>query len=125
MIPHFVPLNGLHADISVLRIGAVQAERVYISVQWKFVWEEIKMSVTSVYIEFATGKRYHSIELANSFLLKYTDIELWQKSQLALYKEVLNVQHRYTRISCTPCPKYYTLPSHYHYPRTSCTPTRR
>ena len=30
-----------------------------------------KMSVTSAYIECATGKRYHSIELANSFLLKY------------------------------------------------------
>ena len=29
------------------------------------------MSVTSAYIECATGKRYHSIELADSFLLKY------------------------------------------------------
>ena len=33
--------------------------------------KKIKMSVTSAYIECATGKRYHSIELANSFLLKY------------------------------------------------------
>ena len=71
MIPQFVPLNRLHTDISVLRIGAVQAERVYILVQWKFVWEKIKMTVTSAYIERATGKRYHSTELANSFLLKY------------------------------------------------------
>ena len=71
MIPQFAPLNGLHADICVLRIGAVQAERVYIFVQWKFVWEKIKLSVTSAYIECATGKRYHSIELTDSFLLKY------------------------------------------------------
>ena len=72
MIPQFAPLNGLHADICVLRIGAVQAERVYIFVQWKFVREKkIKLSVTSAYIECATGKRYHSIELADSFLLKY------------------------------------------------------
>ena len=33
-------MNGLHANICVLRIGAVQAERVYIFVQWKFVWEK-------------------------------------------------------------------------------------
>ena len=32
---------------------------------------KIKMSVTSAYIECATGERYHSIELADSFLLKY------------------------------------------------------
>ena len=32
---------------------------------------KIEMSVTSAYIEFATGKRYHSIELADSFLMKY------------------------------------------------------
>ena len=42
VIPQFVPLNGLHTDICFLRIGAVQAERVYIFVQWKFVWEKIK-----------------------------------------------------------------------------------
>ena len=71
VIPQFVPLNGLHADICVLRIGAVQAERAYIFLQWKFVWEKIKTSVTSTYIECATGKWYHSIELTNSFLLKY------------------------------------------------------
>ena len=41
VIPQFVPLNGLHAGISVLRIGAVQAECVYMSVQWKFVWEKL------------------------------------------------------------------------------------
>ena len=29
------------------------------------------MSVTSAYIECATGKWYHSIELAERFLLKY------------------------------------------------------
>ena len=49
VIPQFVSLNGLHGDICVLRIGAVQSERVYIFVQWKFVWEKIKMSVTSAY----------------------------------------------------------------------------
>ena len=38
-------MNGLHADNCVLQIGAVQAERVYIYVQWKFVWEKLKMSV--------------------------------------------------------------------------------
>ena len=65
VIPQFVPLDGLHTDICVLRIGAVQAERGYVFVQWKFVWEKIEMSVTSAYIEFATGKRYHSIELAD------------------------------------------------------------
>ena len=34
--------------------------------------EKIKMNVTSAYIECATGKRNHSIELADSFLLKYS-----------------------------------------------------
>ena len=33
--------------------------------------KKIKMRVTSAYIECATGKRYHWIELADSFLLKY------------------------------------------------------
>ena len=47
-------------------------EHIYIFVRWKFVWEKkMKMSVTSAYIECATEKRYHSIELADSFLLKY------------------------------------------------------
>ena len=49
VIPQFVPLNDLHADICVLQIGAVQAERVYTFVQWKFVRETIKTSVTSAY----------------------------------------------------------------------------
>ena len=31
--PQFVPLNGLHADICVLRISTVQSECVYIFVQ--------------------------------------------------------------------------------------------
>ena len=44
-IPQFVPLNGFHTDICVLRISAVQAEHVYIFVQWKFVLEKIKKSV--------------------------------------------------------------------------------
>ena len=65
-----MPLNSLHADICILQIGAVQAERVYIFVQWKFCIGTIKMSITSAYIECTTAKRYHSIELANSFLLK-------------------------------------------------------
>ena len=56
VIPQFVPLDGLHTDICVLRIGAVQAERGYVFVQWKFVWEKIEMSVTCAYIECATGK---------------------------------------------------------------------
>ena len=64
-------MNGLHANICVLRIGAVQAERVYIFVQRKFVREKIKMSVTSAYIECATGNWYHQTELTDSFLLKY------------------------------------------------------
>ena len=42
VIPQFVPLNGLHTDICVLQISAVQGERIYIFVQWKFVWEELK-----------------------------------------------------------------------------------
>ena len=68
VIPQFVPLNG-----------------VYIFVQWKFVWEKIKTSVTSAYIACATGKWYHSIELAEKFLLKH---RYWTfaRSQLALYK---------------------------------------
>ena len=42
------------------------------------------MNVTSAYIELCvTGKTYHSIELADSFLLKY---RLLQTSQLALYE---------------------------------------
>ena len=53
VIPHFVPLNGLHADICVLQIGSVQAERVYIFVQWKFIWEK---NVTSAYIEWEYGR---------------------------------------------------------------------
>ena len=57
VIPQFVPLTGLHADICVLQIGAVQAERIYISLYR----EKIKTSVTSAYIACATGKWYHSI----------------------------------------------------------------
>ena len=68
-IPQFVPLNDLHADICFLRIGAVEVERVYIFVQWKFVWEKIKTTVTSTHIACASGKWYHSIELAESFRL--------------------------------------------------------
>ena len=64
-------MNGLHVNICVLRIGAVQAERVYIFLQWKFVWEKIIINVTSPYIECATGNRYRRIELTDSFLLKY------------------------------------------------------
>ena len=74
VIPQFVPLtivSSLHADICVLRIGAVHAERVYICVQWKFALEKIKTSVTSAYIACATGKWYHSMELVESFLLMY------------------------------------------------------
>jgi len=52
-------MNGLHANICVLRIDAVQVERVYIFVQWKFVWEKIKMSVTSAYIEWTFVRLCH------------------------------------------------------------------
>ena len=69
--PQFVPLTGLHTDICVLQIGAVQAERVFIFVQMEVCMGKIKTSVTSAYIACATGKWYHSIELAESFLLKY------------------------------------------------------
>ena len=71
IIPQFVPLNGFHTDICVLRISAVQAEHVYIFVQWKFVLEKLKRALTSAYIACATGKWYHSIELVESSLLKY------------------------------------------------------
>ena len=71
MIARFVPLNGFHADICVLRIDAVQAERVYFFFNESLYGKKIKMRVTSAYIECATGKRYHWIELADSFLLKY------------------------------------------------------
>ena len=58
VIPQFVPLNGLHANIFTFRVGAVQTERLRIFVQLKFVWENIKMSVTSAaaHIERATAK---------------------------------------------------------------------
>ena len=89
-------MNGLHVDICVLRIGAVQVERVYIFVQRKFVWEKIKMSVTSAHIECATIKRYHSIELADSFLLKYRYWTFTKITASALFmKEVLNIWHHY------------------------------
>ena len=35
------------------------------------LYGKIKMSVTSAYIECATGNWYHRIELNDSFLLKY------------------------------------------------------
>ena len=70
-MPQFAPLNGLHADISVLQIGAVQAEARLHFCSMEVDMGKIKMSVTSAYIECTTGKRYHSIELTNSFLLKY------------------------------------------------------
>ena len=34
-------MNGLHADICVLQISAVQAERVYIFVQWSLYEKKI------------------------------------------------------------------------------------
>ena len=59
---------------------------LYIFVQWKFVWEKIKTSVTSAYIACATGKWYHLKELTESFLLKHrwtfakiTASTLWKK----------------------------------------------
>ena len=72
---------------SILWIDAVQAERVYIAVQWKFVWEKIKMSVTFAYIECATWKRYRSIELAESFLLKYRCLAFAKITASALWKK--------------------------------------
>ena len=52
------------------------------------------MSVTSAYIECATGKRYHSIELANSFRLKYRYWTLAKITASALWKK-FSVRHRY------------------------------
>ena len=56
VIPQFVPLNDLHENICVFRVGAVQAERLRIFVQLKFVWEKIKMGVTYAHIGRSTGK---------------------------------------------------------------------
>ena len=56
VIPQFVPLNGLHANIFTFRVGAVQTERLRNFVQLKFVWEKIKMGITYVHIERTTGK---------------------------------------------------------------------
>ena len=42
------------------------------------------MSVTSVYIECATGKWYHSIELTNAFL---------QRPQLPLYERSFELKY--------------------------------
>ena len=47
-------MNGLHANICVLRIGAVQAECIYIFVQWKFVWEKNEMSTLNAQLETGT-----------------------------------------------------------------------
>ena len=53
-------------------VHVIQVECLCIFVQWKFVWEKLKMSVTLfAYIECTIRKWYHSIELAESFLLKY------------------------------------------------------
>ena len=71
VIPQFVPLNGLYANIFTFRVGAVKTERLRIFVQLKFVWEKIKMGVTYAHIERATGKWYRSIELTESFVLVY------------------------------------------------------
>ena len=56
VIPQFVPLDGLHANIFTFRVGAVQIERLRILVQLKFGREKIKMGVTYAHIERATGK---------------------------------------------------------------------
>ena len=64
-------MNGLHANICVLWIGAVQAKRVTFLFNGSLYGKKIKMSVTSAYIECATGNWYHRIELTDSFLLKY------------------------------------------------------
>ena len=63
-------MNGLHANICLTNRYSTSGVRLHF-VQWKFVWEKIKMSVTSAYIECATGNWYHRIELTDSFLLKY------------------------------------------------------
>ena len=65
VIPQFVPLNGLHADILVLRIGAVQAERVYIFVHRSLYGKKHCMRNWKVVYSI------EPIELAKSFLLKY------------------------------------------------------
>ena len=45
------------------------------------------MSVTSAYIEFATGKRYLSIELVDSFLMKYRYWTFTKITASALWKK--------------------------------------
>ena len=40
VIPQFVPLKGLHANILLFESGAVQTERLRIFVQLKFVLEK-------------------------------------------------------------------------------------
>ena len=50
VIPQFVPLNGLHSDICVLRTDPVRAECPYSFVQWQFAWDKIKMSITSTFV---------------------------------------------------------------------------
>jgi len=37
-------MNGLHANICVLRIGTVQAERVYIFIEWNGIESQTFMS---------------------------------------------------------------------------------
>ena len=56
VIPQFVPMNALHENICVFRVGSVQAERLRIFVQLRFVWEKIKIGVTYAHIERSTGK---------------------------------------------------------------------
>ena len=87
VIPQFAPLNGLHADICILRIGTVQAECLCIFVQWKFVGKII-MSVPSAYIECINGS-YYLIQLTKSFLLEYRYWTFAKTSASTLWKKFL------------------------------------
>ena len=74
VIPQFVPLNGLHADIDIciLQIRAVQAECLHIFFSMEVcIGKELKW-VCNFHIHWMHNwKWYHLIELTKSFLLKY------------------------------------------------------
>ena len=76
-------MSGPHADICILCIGAVQPECLCLF-SMEVCTGKIKMTVTSTYIECASGKLCHLIELGESFL--HVDIELLQRPQVAVYE---------------------------------------
>ena len=68
------------------------------------------MSVTSAYIECATGKCYHLIELGDSFLLKY---RYWSFAEICIVKDFHpagNMQELQWVSLRSPCLKQFTSP---------------